>query len=689
MNQALWQNAQRAHQAGDLEQAARLYGEILRADPRHFDTHYSLGFLYFQCGQFEPAERMMARASLLNAHAADPYFVRGCALQRMGRTADALAAFDRAIALRPGFVEALVNRGALLFTLKRYGEALPSLDAALALDPTMAQAWNNRANVLSELGRYGEAVESYDKGLALRPRLPEALINRGTALLALDRENDAFASYDDALRENPESADALNGRANAEFALKDYAAAANDYEAALARRPDYAYARGNLLFSRLHLCDWRGWAEACANLTADLALGLPAVHPFQAIALGMNPAELRQSAALWTSDHYPADAFAPPSPREHTERIRLGYFSADFNQHAVSTLTAPVFESHDRARFEIFAFAFSPGDGGPMRARMETAFDHFIEVAHLRDDEVAALARARGIDIAIDLMGYTGHCRPGIFARRAGPLQASWLGFPGTMGAPFMDYILADRVVIPEESRGHYSEAVAYLPDCYLPADPARFGAALRPERAAVGLPETGFVFAAFNAGYKIAPEMFALWMRLLGAVEGSVLWLSEGSAAASRGLRKEAALHGVAPERLVFAPFLAEAAEHLARLPLADLFLDTQPYGAHSTAADALGAGVPVLTTPGETFAGRVAASQLHALGLPELIAPRLADYEAWALGFARAPETLAPLREKLARNRITHPLFDGARFTRNLESAYDAMWDRARRGEAPGPIG
>jgi predicted O-linked N-acetylglucosamine transferase (SPINDLY family) len=351
----------------------------------------------------------------------------------------------------------------------------------------------------------------------------------------------------------------------------------------------------------------------------------------------------------------------------------------------VAILMAGVFEQHDRERFDVIAVSFGPDEQSEIRARVKEGVETFIDARGLSDFEIASLLREREVDVAVDLMGLTADCRSAIFAFRPAPAQVNYLGYPGTMATESMDYIIADRVVVPEGEKHQYREKIVYLPDSYLPSDDKRRISARRPSLTEAGLPNEGFVFCSFNNTYKFTPEMFAIWMRLLGKVEGSVLWLPESNVSAQRNLKREAEAEGIDARRLIFAPHLASPEEHLARLALADLFLDTLPCNAHSTASDALWAGVPVLTCAGSTFAGRVAASLLHALGLPELIAQSLADYEAKALSLAHAPVALADLKAKLARQRKIAPLFDTVRFTRNLESALATMRDRTARGEAP----
>ncbi len=680
----LLQRAARARDAGDLAEAARIYAEILRAEPRNFEALLSLGFVHFRAGHVEDAEHLCGEAARINPRSADAFFMRGCALQRLNRNPEALGCFESAIAIRPGFVEALVNRGALLMAEKRQADALKSFDAALKINPAMTEAWNNRGNALSELGRHQDAVESYDKVLAVRHDAVETWINRGTALIALRRLDEALTSYERAARLSPERADALAGCANALFEAKDYERAATSYAAVLARDPAYPYARGNLAYSRLHCCDWSALEADRADIARGLRNGQRVVSPFQAIALFDTPADLKCCAALWNADKYPPAPALWRGERYDHAKIRIAYLSADFNGHAVATLLAGVCEQHDKTRFETTAISYVDSDGGAMRRRLERAFDRGVDVAGESDADIAALIRRSEIDIAVDLMGYTGECRPGIFALRPAPVQVNFLGFPGTMGAEYFDYIIADPIVIPEEDKQHYSESVVQLPHSYLPTDSTRRISERRPTRAEAGLPERGFVFCSFNNSYKVTPEMFGVWMTLLAAAEDSVLWLPQMNAAAVRNLRAEAARRGLSDRRLVFAPFVREDADHLARLGLADLFIDTLPYNAHSTAVDALWAGVPVLTVQGTAFAGRVAASVLNAAGLPELIAPSFDAYEAVALKLAREPEMLAGLRSKLERNRDACALFDTARYTRDLEAAYARMCrdDRAEKG-------
>jgi predicted O-linked N-acetylglucosamine transferase (SPINDLY family) len=409
------------------------------------------------------------------------------------------------------------------------------------------------------------------------------------------------------------------------------------------------------------------------------------LNPLASIAFFEAPDALLKSATIWTAHE------CPPWPqalwqgeRYDHERIRIAYVSADFRIHAVAQLAAGVFEQHDRTRFETNAISLASDDRSPIRRRLEKSFDRFIDAHDQSDADVAKLLRDMEIDIAVDIMGFTQGARSTIFGRRPAGIQVNYLGFPGTMGAPYMDYILADKTIIPEESRAHFAETVVYLPHSYMPNDSKR-AIGQTPSRAEAGLPQKGFVFCTFNNLFKITPGMFDIWMRLLLSVEGSVLWLSQPNSAAIRNLKREAEARGISGTRILFAPFVTEPGAHLARLSLADLFLDTLPYNSHSTACDALWAGVPLVTLEGTSFAGRVGASLLSAIGLSELIAHSASEYEGIALRLARDSVALESVKEKLARNRVTHPLFDTARFTRNLEAAYVTMWERHQRSEPP----
>jgi protein O-GlcNAc transferase len=532
---------------------------------------------------------------------------------------------------------------------------------------------------------FDEAQYFFAEASKRNPVSTDALFMRGFAFQKLARDEEAISAFGQALAINPHLAEALLNRAGSLFRLRRYEEAACDYENLLALEPDFPFVRGNLLFSRLHGCDWRGYEEQQAAIAAGLAVGKRVIAPFDSKALVLNADDELRCAKLWVADQYKTLARLPHRESQTHRRIRVAYVSADFHAHALATLMVGVFEKHDRTRFETIAISLGPNDGSPMRTRLNRAFDRFIDVRRKSDAEIAETMQEMEIDIAVDLMGFTEGCRPGIFAHRPAPVQANYLGFPGTMGADFMDYLIADEIVVPMGQHRHYTESVVTLPGSFMPADSTRAIGSRAFMRAELGLPSNGFVFSCFNASYKITPPIFDLWMRLLESVEESVLWLGQANDSATRNLRLEAESRGITANRLVFASYLPSAADHLARLKLADLFLDTLPYNAHATALDALWVGLPVLTCMGERFAGRVAASLLHAVGLPELVTDSLGGYEARARELAGDPAALDAIKARLQRNRTTHSLFDTARSTRNLEKAFLTMWERRQRRLPP----
>jgi predicted O-linked N-acetylglucosamine transferase (SPINDLY family) len=613
---------------------------------------------------------------------------RGNALVALGRHAEALSGFDRALAIRPGQAGILSNRSAALRGLGRLDEALAGYDAALAIAPDHVDALNGRGVVLHDLRRHAEAVGCFDRALGADPNHAATLNNRGNALMAMDRIADALQSYDRALAARPGDAEALNNRGMALLKLGRFAEAAADFTRLLEADPAYPYARGYRVHARMHGCDWRALDRDLAELQAGIRAGKPAASPLTLLGVSAAAAEMRAAARVWAQDKAkPAAAALWRGERYRHDRIRLAYLSADFRDHAVARLLAGVLARHDRARFETMAVSFGTSVRDAYRQRLEGAFEHFIDVRDRGDREVAALLRRREVDIAVDLMGYTQDSRPSILAARPAPIQANYLGFPATMGADFIDYIIADRFVIPPERAEDYTEKPVYLPDTFQANDARPAPPTPSPTRGAVGLPGDGFVFCCFNNSYKITPAVFDVWMRLLRAVAGSVLWLLAADEAVARNLRQAAEMRQVAPDRLIFAPRVGYAA-YVARYRLADLFLDTLPFNGGTTASDALWAGLPLLTCCGEAFHSRMAGSLLRAAGVPELVTHSLDDYAAVALRLARDPAALSGIRARLVANRDRCPLFDTDRFRRHLEAGYQAMWDRCQRGEPPAEL-
>ena len=633
------------------DEALRGFDAAQAAGSGYLPVSFSRGGVLATLGRFEEALAAYDQALADNPAHAEAINDRGVALWNLGRAADALAAFEHAAAIKPGLADAHVNRAGLLYDQHHYPDALAAYDRALALAPDRARAWNGRGSVLRAMKRFDEALDGFNKAIALDPNLVEAYSNR------------AIVNWED---------------------LGRYEPALADREKVLALEPGRPYARGELLHLKMQVCDWNGYAEQRALIDAAIRDGKRGMHPFGYQAVSQSPADLMRCSVTFASDVYPAAPSLRPDPDRGHDRIRIGYVSGEFRDQATAQLMAGLYEQHDRDRFEIVAFDSGWHNDGPMRHRLEAAFGKFVDIAQLSDEEAARAVLKEEIDILVNLNGYFGDQRMGVFAHRPAPVQVNYLGFPATLGAEYIDYIVADRIVIPESEAQFYAENVVWLPDSYQVNDSKKLIADKVPTRASAGLPDDAFVFCNFNQSYKLTPETFTSWMRILGEVPGSVLWLWQSRGDAVENLRREARARGIAPERLVFAPGMP-VAQHLARLRLADLFLDSLPYNAHTTGSDALWAGLPLLTCRGAAFPGRVAASLLQAAGLPELITETMEAYEARAIALATDAAQLKMIRHKLAQNRLTCPLFNTSRFRRNIEAAYSTMWDIARRGEAP----
>ena len=659
---------------GRFAEALASYERALAVKPDYVAAIAKRGQVLRDLGRLEDALEATDKALALNPHHAEALSSRGVILSDLGRYDQALASYDRALAVARDFPDVWNNRALTLKDMKRLVEALASVERALALHPGFAEAHNNRGVILFELRRIGEALASYSQALTLRPDYAEALNNRAVALWSLKRFAESLADCDAALAVRPGFADALYNRGNALLEMGKPQEALENYEAALADTPDHPNALSGLANAAMTVGDWTRTAQLADVLKADVLSGKSVIQPF--VLMGYwddNELQLR------CSQNYVRQTGPGPQPplwkgeRYSHDKIRVAYLSADFHQHVTAALTVEMFERHDRARFETFAVSFGPEDGSAMRQRLISAFDRFHDARLQTDREVANLLKQWEIDIAVDLGGHTSGARPWVLAHRAAPVQVKYMGYPGTSGSDFIDAIIADRTVVPPDQDRFFSEKIAALPDTLWVTD-TKNEVLPPPSRAEAGLPENGFVFCCFNHNWKITAPLFDIWMRLLGKVDGSVLWLLQGNDTIRGNLRHEAEARGIDPERLIFAGRTTPEL-HLARQQLADLVLDTLPYNAHTTASDALWAGLPVVTTPGKSFPARVAASILNAAGLPELIAADLASYEALALKLATDPAALAEVKAKLAQSRGTAPLFDTKRFTRNLEAAYVAL--------------
>ena len=671
---------------GRLDDALANFDRILVLQPSNIAALNSRGLTLRMMRRQPEAVIAYERALSLNPGYGDARYNLGVALLDQQLASEALAAFEGVVAERPNDAELFNNRGVALWNLKRPAEALASFDRALAIEPQFVEAWGNRGLALNDMARHQEAIASFDMAISLDPRNAVAWNSRANVLRDMKDYDAAIESYTKALEIRPQYAEALINRGNVHWTLWQYEAGKADVERGLAIEPDHPYGRGAVLHARMYSADWHDLAERKADLERRVRAGERAVQPFVFQAIAETPEDAQACSRIWAQHKYPALPSAPHSPAERKGhgKIRIGYLSGEFRQQATAILMAGLYERHDREKFEIIALDNGRNDNSPMRARLENSFDKWIAIGALSDEEAAAKIRAEEIDILVNLNGYFGEARMEVCARRAAPIQVNYLGFPATLGAPYIDYIIADKVVIPNGEHRFYDEKVVTLPGCYQANDNKGRPIAKPVSRAEAGLPEESFVFCNFNTAYKLTPQTFDSWMNILKQVDGSVLWLLESAAPFAENLRAEAEKRGVEASRLIFAPDLSTD-QHLARLGLADLFLDSLPYNAHTTGSDALWAGVPLLTQCGTTFPGRVATSLLHSAGLPELVTESAADYEALAVKLATDAKLLRTLRDRLKENRATCELFDTDLFRRRIEAAYSQMWQRWLAGEEP----
>jgi protein O-GlcNAc transferase len=701
-----------------LEDAEPLFRRAAKVDKRSAEAHQLLGFALTGLNRLREALRSYEKAIAIRPAFAEAHNNLGYALQLLDRVDEAMAHYEKAIALRPDYHEAHNNLGNALhlqnqsekaiscyakaFEIKpdyaeahwncgtalravgRMEDAIVSYTRAIAIRPSYHEAYNSLGNTLRALGRLDEAIAKFEKAISIKPEYVDALVNHGDTLVGLRREEAAISLYDRALAVRPNDPDILAKRGNTLVVLHREEEALLCFEKALAASPDHDSAFDALARIVLSTCNWSRAAALWSEVPARVAKG----HFFDAFSfLGYSSdAELQLACAKrFIRHHVPVH---PPQLWKggvwRNDKIRIAYVASGFHQHPTAYLTAELIEIHDRSRFEVVGISLGQDDQSDIRARLIRAFDQFHDVREKGDREVAALLNKLQVDIAVDRSGHIVNGRPGIFAARPAPIQVNYLGYPGTLGANFYDYILADVTVLPFDQQPFYSEKIVHLPDTYQVNDSKRPIAARTPTREEAGLPAEGFVFCCFNNSSKITPPVFDVWMRLLGRIAGSVLWLYCDRDAAETNLRREAAARGIDSARLVFARRVP-LEDHLARHGLADLFLDTLPYNAHTTASDALWVGLPVITCCGQSFAGRVAASLLRAIGMPDLVTDDLDAYERLAVRLASEPSVLMELKQRLRQNRISHPLFDTDRYRRYIEAAYIQMWERWQRGEHP----
>jgi len=676
--------AEMKHYASALESVEK----ALAFQPQYAEAHLNKGNLCSLRKSYDEAIGSFDRALAVKPNLFYAWLGRGNVLRGLTRYDEALVAYDKALALKPDLAGAWLGRGNVFTELKRYDEALAAYDKALAFKSDLAEAWLGHGNVFFGLKRHDEAFAAYDKALALKPDLAGAWLGRGNVFTELKRYDEALAAYDKALAVKPDSAGAWIGLGAVFDRLKQHDQAARAYGKVLGIDPKYAFATGLLLHQKMLTCDWKELDYLVQKIECDIVSRKLSAWPFGWQGIATSERSLELCASLYAESEFPANIKQIRKVTSTEKRkIRIGYLSGEFREQATSHLLVGVLENHDLTQFEIFAFDNGWDDQSDIRQRINRSVRNIVDISRLSDPSAVAVINDNQIDILVNLNGYFGLHRMGVFAQRAASIQVNYLGFPGTLGASYIDYIIADHHVIPENHKLFYKEKIGYLPNCYQANDKKKRIGSHVFSRQECGLPDKGFVFCCFNNNYKIVPEIFDRWMRILSKVDDSVLWLIEDNQSSATNLRKEAATRGVNPERLVFARRIP-LQDHLARHRLANLFLDTLPCNAHTTASDALWAGLPVLTQIGETFAGRVGTSLLTAIGLPELIATTPNIYERMAIDLAMHPEKLMVINHKLAENRLTTPLFNTELFTKHIEAAYAAMYERDQMGLPPDHI-
>lgn len=690
LNHGAWANLGNAQAGLNLTlDAKESYERALEIQPNSAEYLYNLANAFHQLKDFQSAVCLFQRSLSIDSKIAETHNNLSATLVEIGSFHEALKHTAAALNLKRDYPEAWNNRGRAFVAIGQYHEGLESYKNAVRIHPGYAEAWNNYGNLLCDLRQYSQGIESYEKAIQIKPSYAEAWSNYGNALSDLNSHDKALDCYRKAIECNPVYADGWRNQGSVFNNLGRYADALTSYRHAFLLDPHLDYLQGGIVHAQMKICDWHQIDERIEKIHEGLKAGRKVATPFEVLSISDDPHLHKLAANTYAVDKFPIvntdfsiNVFESVS--ESPKKLRIGYFSADFRQHAVAYLSAKLFELHDSEQIETIGFYFGPATNDGMHTRISQAFDRFIDIRYISDNEVARIAREIGIDIAVDLGGYTQYSRTRIFALRVAPIQVNFLGYPGTMGVNYYDYIIADTTLITERELEHYSEKIVFLPDVYQPNDADRTLIKNDKLFEKYNIFSDNFIFACFNNTYKITPEIFKSWMKILASVPKSVLWLFKDNEFAVNNLRQHAARNGVDSDRLIFAEKMPQA-EHLVRISKADLFLDTFPYNAHTTASDALWVGLPLLTLMGKAFPSRVAASLLQSIGMSELITRTLVDYVEKAIHIASDSSEIFRLKKQLEEARLSGPLFDSIRFTKNLETAYQFMYKNYKLGYSP----
>ena len=666
------------------EEAVKYFEQSIALCPDHFEAYNKMAHALFKQKNYEQAFSACKKALQIKSDFHQALNNMALIHHELRQYEEAIESFDKAIYIKPDYCEAFLNKGYLFITLKKYHEAIKLIDESLRLRPNFPLALVNKGTALLGLNNIKEALVFYDRAIEFKSDFPGAFVNKGLALQAINQHNEAIACFDKAIELDATLTEAWLNKGSSLNEIKNHTLAANCFFQASNHSKDHFFSLGRAHHQMMLMCDWSNYGFITQQIFDKLRDSKEVAEPFAFQGICDSEYLLRECAELFTKKQFPNQAYPLKKNKYSHKKIRVGYLCGEFRLQATSILMIGVWEAHDKELFEIYAFDNGWNDLSTMRKRIDNAFSKVIDIANLSDEDTVRLIESYEIDILINLNGFYGRHRLGVFSYKAAQIQVNYLGFPGTLGANYIDYLIADKVVIPEKSRDFYTEKVIYLPNCYQANDNKREISERKFSRAELGLPEKSFVFACFNNNYKITPITFNSWARILSTVSNSVLWLLKDNPWVEDNLTKELADRGINPNRIVFAErFLT--GDHLARHSQADLFIDTWPYNAHTTAADALWSGLPVLTLMGSSFPGRVAASLLNAIDLPELITYSVNEYESLAIELATNNQKLRSIKERLIKNRQSSPLFDTELFTKNLEASFLRMHEYSQRDIAP----